>query len=879
MRSMQVITTHLNADFDCLASMMAAKILYPQAHMVFPGSTERLVEIFLKEESHSLEFTRIKDIPLDQVRLLVVVDTHTAERIGVFSPLLDNSQVEVHIYDHHPDPQLDFKAGRKIIKKRGATTTILHEVLLEKNMSLTPEECTLMVLGIYQDTHSLVSVSTTPEDLTAAGDLIKRGADLNRVSSYMRQKLNSEQLDIFNGMVSSLENHLINGVEVSLTTASSDHFVRDLAYVVQNVMDLENLSAVFALIRLDKRIYLIARSSIPEVNVAELAQVFGGGGHESAASATIKELTLVQAKEKLLGNLESLVQPLSRIRDIMHAPAIVVDVDEPIQSVEKKLTLYNLNTLPVLSGEQPVGLITRQIVEKAIHHAMEKDRAEDLMISRFAVTTPDAYFKSVISLVIEEKQKLIPVVDPENRLVGVVSRGDLLRVLHNDMAQHAEPSRIQFLGKAGTQKSLKSLIKERLDKDVFRLLERIAQVGERWGISVYAVGGFVRDLFLNIPNQDIDIVVEGEGIPFAACLAEEFGGRVKSHEKFGTSVVIFPDGYRIDVATARMEYYKRPGALPTVEKSSVKSDLFRRDFTINCMAVKLTGSNAFCLIDFFNGERDLKNREIQVLHSLSFIEDPCRLFRAIRFEQRFGFEMGKQAESFMRTTIKKRLVDSLSGTRLFNEIKLLLKEKRPMNCIRRMQEFDLLQFVSPEMLKDRKDLETLERLESVFSWAGMITLPREPEIWCVYFLGLFYSLEEEAFLKATDRLQLPTRMKNSLGQDRTTCSESLKRLKSQNEWEPKEIYHTFANLSIEAVIFLIALSSSDRFNQYANIYFTQYQCKSEPSLTGDDLVKMGMEPGPVFRSVFNALREARVMGRVNTREEEVALVEERFLKP
>ena len=874
---MQVITTHLNADFDCLASMMAAKKLYPQAHLVLPGSTERLVEDFLKEESPHLKFTRIKDIPLDQVRLLVVVDTHAPERIGVFGPLLDNPQMEVHIYDHHPDPQPEFKAG--IIKKRGATTTILHEILIEKNMPLTPEECTLMVLGIYQDTHSLVSVSTTPEDLTAAGDLIKRGADLNRVSSYMRQKLNSEQLDIFNGMVSSLENHLINGVEVSLTTASSDHFVRDLAFVVQNVMDLENLSAVFALIRLDKRIYLIARSNIPEVNVAELAQVFGGGGHESAASATIKELTLVQAKEKLLGNLESLVQPLSRIRDIMHAPAIAVDVDEPIQSVEKKLTLYNLNTLPVLSREQPVGLITRQIVEKAIHHAMEKDRTEDLMISRFAVTTPDAYFKSVISLVIEEKQKLIPVVDPENKLIGVVSRGDLLRVLHNDMAQHAEPSKIQFQGKAGAQKSLKSLVKERLDKDVFRLLERIAQVGERWGISVYAVGGFVRDLLLNIPNQDIDIVVEGEGIPFAVRLAEEFGGRVKSHEKFGTSVVIFPDGYRIDVATARMEYYKRPGALPTVEKSSVKSDLFRRDFTINCMAVKLTGSNAFCLIDFFNGERDLKNREIQVLHSLSFIEDPCRLFRAIRFEQRFGFEMGKQAESFMRTTIKKRLVDSLSGTRLFNEIKLLLKEKRPMNCIRRMQEFDLLQFVSPEMLKDHKDLETLERLESVFSWAGMITLPREPEIWCVYFLGMFYSLEEEAFLKAADRLQLPTRMKNSLGQDRTTCRESLKRLNSQKEWEPKEIYHTFANLSIEAVIFLLALSSSDRLNQYVNIYFAQYQGKSEPSLTGDDLVKMGLDPGPVFKSVFNALREARVMGRVNTREEEVALVEERFLKP
>ena len=874
---MQVITTHLNADFDCIASMMAAKKLYPEAHLVLPGSAERLVEDFLKEESLHLEFTRIKDISLDQVRLLVVVDTHVPERLGAFAPLMENPEVEVHIYDHHSDSQPEFIARHGMIKKRGAATTILHEILLAKKIPLTPEECTLMALGIYQDTHSLATISTTPEDLIAVGDLIKRGADLSQVSIYMRQRLDPEQLDIFNEMVSNLEKHSINGVEVTLTTATSEHYVRDLAYVVQNVMDLENLVAVFALIRLDRRIYLIARSSVPEVDVAELAQGFGGGGHESAASASIKDLTLVQVKEKLLADLECFVQPLSRIRDIMHAPVITANVDDTIESVENKLTLYNLNTLPVLSGGQPVGLITRQIVEKAIHHAMRKDYVEDLMISRFAVTSPGAYFKSVIPLVIEEKQKIIPVVDPENALIGVVSRGDLLRVLHNDMAQQAGSRRVLFQGKAGTQKSLKSLIKERLDKDVFKHLESIAQVGDRLGISIYVVGGFVRDLLLNIPNQDIDVVVEGEGIPFAACLAEEFGGRVKSHEKFGTSVVIFADGYRIDVATARMEYYKHPGALPTVEKSSVKSDLFRRDFTINSMAIKLTGNNAFCLIDFFNGERDLRNREIHVMHSLSFIEDPCRLFRAIRFEQRFGFAIGKQAEAFMRSTIKKRLVDSLSGTRFFNEIKLLLNEKRPMDCIRRMRQFDLFQFISPEMLKGPQDIEILERLESVFPWAERVIVHGKPETWYVYFLGLFYSLDEKAFLKAADRLHLPTRMKNSLQEDRTRCRESLKQLASKEEWEPKEIYQTFAHLSVEAVVFLMALSSTDRLNQYANLYFAQYREKAEPSLTGDDLIKMGLEPGPVFHSVLNALREARVMGSVNSREEEVALVEERFL--
>jgi tRNA nucleotidyltransferase (CCA-adding enzyme) len=871
---MQVITTHLNADFDCLASMMAAKKLYPEAHIVLPGSAEGLVEEFLKEQSPLLEFTRIKNIPLDQVKLLVVVDTHTPERIGVFAPLMDNPNVEVHLYDHHSESEI--KVDQEVIKKRGASTTILHEILLAKSVPLTPEDCTLMVLGIYQKTHSLITVSTTPEDLIAAADLIKRGADLNRVASFMRHRLNSEQLDVFNELLSSLESHTVNGVEVTLVTASSDYFVRDLAYVIQNIVDMENLASVFALVRLDRRIYLIARSSIAEVNVGEMAQFFGGGGHASAASATIKELTLAQVREKLLGELERLVQPLIRIKDVMHAPFISADVNDTIESIEKKLTLYNLNTLPVLSDEKPVGLITRQIVEKAIHHAMAKDHAEDLMISCFAVTSPDAYFKSVIPLVIEEKQKLIPVVDPEKNLIGVVSRGDLLRVLHDGLEQDERP--LSFQGRSGTKKCLKSLIKERMDKDVFNYLERISQIGDRLNVLLYVVGGFVRDLLLNIPNQDIDIVVEGEGIPFAACLAEEFGGRVTSHEKFGTSVVIFSDGYRVDIASARMEYYKYPGALPTVKKSSVKSDLFRRDFTVNTMAVKLTGANAYCLIDFFNGERDLRSREIHVLHSLSFIEDPCRLFRAIRFEQRFNFSMGKQAEAFMRSTIKKRLVDALSGARLFNEIKILLNEKGPMRCIRRMQELDLFQFVSPEMLQAPKDIEVLERLESVFSWADRVITADKPDVWYVYFLGLFYSLKEDAFLKAVDRLNLPTRMKNSLQADRIHCCESLELLISNKEWGPKEIYQGFANLSVAAVVYLIALSSSDQLNQYANIYFTQYQGKVEPSLTGNDLMEMGLEPGPAFQSVLNALREARVMGSVSSREEEVALVEEQFLK-
>jgi len=532
--------------------------------------------------------------------------------------------------------------------------------------------------------------------------------------------------------------------------------------------------------------------------------------------------------------------------------------------VESVLTLYNLNTLPVLSKEKPVGLITRQIVEKAIHHKLEEDCAEEFMIRRFSVTSPDEFFNSVVPLIIEEKQKLIPVVSLEDKLVGVVSRGDILRELHASGNGNPE----------GTQKNIKSLLKERLGQDLLNLLESISQVANRSEVSVFAVGGFVRDLLLNISNKDIDVVVEGDGILFASRLAEEFGGRVKSHEKFGTSVVIFPDGYRIDVATARLEYYKHPAALPTVEQSSVKSDLYRRDFTVNSIAVKLNGEDAFCLIDFFNGERDIKNKEIHVLHNLSFIEDPCRLFRAIRFEQRYGFKISRQTEAFMKVAIKKRLVDSLSGTRLLNEMILILKENHPLKCILRMKELGLLQFVSPQKM----DIQALEKIPTVLSWAEFVSLPEEPEIWYVYFLSLLYSLNEESFVQTADRLQLQARLKKSLIRDRGICKESLMLLEKDKDWSPETIYNQFSEFSVEAVIYFLAVASTDRANQYVNTYFTQYHKQAELSLTGDDLVEMGIEPGPVFQSVFKALREAHVKGAIETREEEVAWVRKQFLE-
>ena len=422
-------------------------------------------------------------------------------------------------------------------------------------------------------------------------------------------------------------------------------------------------------------------------------------------------------------------------------------------------------------------------------------------------------------------------------------------------------------------------MKERLPKDLTSILKTIEDAADEAGVQVFVVGGFVRDLLLNIENLDIDIVVEGDGIVFASYLGKKFHGRVKSHSKFGTSVVILPDGFRIDVATARMEFYKHPAALPIVEKSSIESDLFRRDFTVNSLAIKLNGKEAFCLIDFFNGERDLKEGILRVLHNLSFIDDPCRIFRAIRFEQRYRFTIGKQTQSFMKNAIQKGLVDQLSGSRLLNELKLILNEKNPIKCVRRMDEYFLLKFLAPGRFENPESNQAFERLEEVLSWSRMMPFSRKPETWFVYFFGLFYGLNDDEFQKAVFRLRLPVRLKNRLQDDRVHCQKALRVLKKKADMAPSEIYDLFSMLSLEAVIFLLALCANERSNQYATLYFSQYHASAKLSLSGADLIQMGMKPGPVFQTVFKTLRDARINGVIKSRNEEMALVRKQFLNP
>ena len=370
-RDVEVITTHINADYDALASMLAAAKLYPEAMLVLPGSQERnLRNFFVDSVCFLYNFVKVKQVPFERVRRLILVDTRQKERIGPLGPLADDPEVEVHAFDHHPDSGNDVKASYQIVEPVGSTVTVLSQLLRNQGVALSEGEATLLALGIYEDTGSFTFSSTTPADYEAAAWLLSQGANLSVVSNLITRELTAEEVGLLNDLISAAETLNVGGASLVVSHVSRDFYVPEFAVLVHKFMDMENLDALFALARMEGRIYLVARSRLPEVDVGAIAQAMGGGGHPTAASATLKDMTLVEAGERLTNVLRSSINPTILAKDLMTAPPITVPAETTLKEAEQVLTRYNVNVLPVSRGSEVLGIITRQTVEKAVYHGL-----------------------------------------------------------------------------------------------------------------------------------------------------------------------------------------------------------------------------------------------------------------------------------------------------------------------------------------------------------------------------------------------------------------------------------------------------------------------------------------------------------------------------
>lgn len=871
---MEIITSHINADFDCLASMMLAKKLYPSALLVFSGSQDRNVRSFLRENPGVVEATRIRTVRRTQITRLIIVDTRQRIRIGEFADLI-KSDVEIHVYDHHQDSPDDLVAAHRVIAEVGATATLLIELLQQNHIPLTPLEATIGLIGIYEDTGSLTFQSTTPRDLRAAAYLLECGGNLAGIAPYIQRELRIGDVKLLNDLVKNTSQHDIKGVKIIISTLVLKKYQDEIAMLVHKLVDMENISVFFGLILLESSVLLVARSRLAEVNVGEVAREFGGGGHTTAASATIRDQTLPEVKERLLKYLKTLVKPTRTANRYMTTHLKTVLASATLAKAAEIMDHYNSNALPVERDDVLVGIISRQVVDKAVRHGLGSQFVEHYMATDVYHVEPETPMKDVLQLMVEKRMHFLPVVK-DRKVEGIITRIDVLRAFHHETQSTTGVAEGIMGEERAFERSVHHLLDQKKEQPLRTIIEQAGTVADRLGFPVYLVGGFVRDLLLARDNLDIDFVVEGDGIVFATELAKALGGRAKPYVKFNTAVIILPDGLKIDVASARMEYYQRPAALPTVEPGSIKHDLARRDFTINTLAIQINAKEYGRLIDHFGGQQDLKMGVIRVLHGLSFIEDPTRAYRAVRFEQRFNFYLGKQTLNFLIAATDMEVFDKLSGNRLADELYLIFKERNPFRAIRRLDELGLLKYIHPRLKIENMAEDLFLELDEVLTWFKRQFPSSGLDFAWLYELALADRLTLEEAEQMCQRLEFSQRRTERFVTHKRHATQIIA-LYRASEGDYTEVYLAMHTMELEPILLALAGMTKREIQQSVINYLTKLR-QVQPEVKGRDLIELGLKPGPLFSQILQLLLRERLAGTIASKAEELKLIEQEFLQ-
>jgi len=870
---MDIITSHLNADFDALASAIAAQKLYPDAEIVMPGAMEKKVRDFA-ELFFPNKIKRFKEIPQDKIKRLIIVDTKHPDRIGPLKAILSKPGIKIHIYDHHPPSKDDIKGELEVLETVGAVSTLFAGIFQKKKILPSPMEATLLCLGIYQETGSLLFSTTTPKDLIAVAYLLKRGANLNIVSDFLKVEISKEEITLLNELIGSLKEIVLQDKKIKIAKGNLEGF-GDVAHLAHTIMDMEDIDALFMLIGMADKILIVARSKAPEVDVAQILAEFGGGGHPSASSATIKDMPFEIVEERLTLALKKHIKPMKVAGDVMTTPVIVISWDKTIKDAEDMMTRYGVNVLPLVKNNRYIGIVTREVVEKALFHGFHKSKCIDFATTDAATVIIDTPLVEVESIMIEQNQRFIPVLEGE-KIEGAITRTDIMRALYEDLLRKSRiPQGETSINKtASLQRNISTLMRDLLPDSLYKLLQKAGEIADASGFGAYLVGGCVRDLLRREANLDIDIVVEGDGIDFAKKLASQTGARVFAHKRFGTARIIIEEKIEnsesiiIDIATSRTEYYESPATLPKVELSSIKKDLYRRDFTINTLAVKLNKNSFGILIDFFGGQRDLKEKTIRVLHNLSFVEDPTRAFRAVRFSERFGFKLTKHTENLIKLAIKMNIFEKLSGSRIFDELVLIFRETNPIKALKRLGEYNLLKVIHSKLQLTANIESLLQSLNDILTWFDLLFLNEKYDRGIIFTMALLDGLKQDEILAALERLMVSRQVKDKIIQDRASTQDILRRLKPSS---PIEIYHLLEGRTLESILFAMASCQDSESKKAISQYLLELRT-IKPILKGSDLIGLGLKPGRVFSEIFSKILDEKLGKKLNTKEEELEFV-------
>jgi len=862
MRTPELIATHTNTDFDAFAAMVAAHKLYPEAQISLGGAVNRNVREFQALYADAIPVVDPADVDRDSVRRLVLVDTVHANRLGDLGDLCGRADVQVVAFDHHAHPEdlpdyLDRDA--MVSSSDGSLVTLLVRIIAERGIPVTPFEATVFALGIHEDTGSLTFATTTTRDAEALAYCMRAGADTQLLEKWLTNALTAAQRITLAAALETAVELPIAQASVLLSALREDLYVEGVSVVAHRIMDLTGCDAYFLLVEMEGRVFVTARSRGGRVDVAEALRAVGGGGHTAAASAVVKDGSLEAVAAAVAAAVPGAVAPTKVARDVLEAGPAAVPDTTPVDEAALRCRRDGLGGVGVLRGHDLTGRVALADLERASAHGLGHAPVKAVMTTRVPLVWAETPLERVALLLAQDEVGWLPVVEDEPptdddgavplaAITGVVSRRSVAGAPPREPAAPVTANLAGPLGELG------------LD-ELFRHVQAVAASVR----GCYLVGGAVRDLLLREPGFDVDLAVEGDGIAFATELAARLKGHVRPHQKFGTAVIVAgdDDALRVDVASTRAESYEYPGALPKVEHAGIRSDLARRDFSINSMAVSLKPETFGDLFDYFGGREDLDARRIVVLHNLSFIEDPTRILRAIRYENRYGLRMDEHTLNLARACCAMDLVGDLSSARLRDELMSLLGEEKVDFSLRRAEELGVWPAIHGRLRVDGRTRELVRRADELRAAHGLgLEAPR----WRLRMVWLLRDLDPEEIAAWAVRMRVRAQDAHVLERALVVGRRLLDRVaRGPSE---AELYDLAAAEPLEAVLAAMALDDSgiavDRLARFLDVSRHVHL-----EIGGADLLELGFSSGPRMGEVLRSVLHLKLNGVVAGRAQEL----------
>ena len=855
---MDLIISHENTDIDGLAGMIAASKLYTDAKVVVSENMTTLAQRFLALYKDEFEISRYDEVEYDDIERVIVIDTHEYDRLGKLTELINWDQVEVIVYDHHPHQKLDW-IDIDLSENVGSATSIIVNRLKRENIKLNRSEATLFALGISADTGNFMHLNTESEDLIAFAYLLDMGANKKAINEYLLETLDKNQKRVFELLIKHRKDIRIKDKDITLFTLKYPRYVTGLNNVVEKIKLLYQLSVVFVLVEMEGKVIIIGRSSDENVNLEEIFSEIGGGGHSGAGSVSLKT-DLEIARNKLETAIRDKIKVAVKVKEIMHEPVKVHESTKLID-VKNKMKEQNITGVLITNDQKKVKGIftTRDLRRLNDEDELYRVPVKGYMTKKLYYIKPDDTIHRAQEKMVKKDIGRLPVKNEEGRVVGIITRRDILNQYYEEETESQNQNRYVSSLVSITPEKLK--IAEQLDKlpnEIRKLFKKIGKIAQDKDSRIFLVGGMVRDLLLDKENKDFDFVVDGDIEGLIKEIASIYDVKYKYNENFQTGSMVIKDQYDLDFAVSRNELYTHPGALPKVQKADIFDDLFRRDFTINALAVALHPAEYGYLYDFFKAREDVKNKILKVLHRFSFLDDPTRIIRGIRLVLQLDLEIEEETKALMQEAIRLSRFSDVTFPRIYKELRFLFAANPGLGFIELLREVPFLRLLYDDYTIPANIEEKWERADKFLAYFENNNYNIKK--WTVYFSLILKDIPRSII----ERWSLNLKAKNVI-------------LFNPGEYDIKKItenqgrvdlYSRLKEFTNEELVLLLAEHDDERLREKIFFYLENIS-DIMIAVDGNDLLDLGYEEGPIISKALDIIKRQVLKGKLKTREKQL----------